>query len=268
MRRAKNSRLAKKQIFLYCVVMYKKKSSFYIYGRKPVEEALLHDPRNVAQVVVHDAVKDEVFEELKNYVRKHKIPFIKSPKNKLESLVGDVNDQGVVAELKEFKGVDFHDWVETLDPETNPLVFVMDELEDPHNVGAVIRVASASGASGVILSKHRQAPVNGTVFKTSAGTITKVPIIIVSNINDAIKKLKENKFWVAGLAMGEGKNVWEERYDSPMAIVIGNEGKGLRDSITKSCDYTIHIPMERDVESLNASVSSAIVAYEWKRKNS
>jgi 23S rRNA (guanosine2251-2'-O)-methyltransferase len=248
--------------------MYKKKSSFYIYGRKPVEEALLHDPANVAQVIVHEAVKDEVFEELKNYVRKHKIPFIKSPKNKLESLVGDVNDQGVVAELREFKGVDFHDWVETLDLDTNPLVFVMDELEDPHNVGAVIRVAAASGAAGVILSKHRQAPVNGTVFKTSAGTITKVPIIIVSNINDAIKKLKDSKFWVVGLDAGRGKNVWEEAYDTPTAVVIGNEGEGLRDSVQKSCDYTIQIPMERDVESLNASVSAAIVAYEWKRKNS
>jgi 23S rRNA (guanosine2251-2'-O)-methyltransferase len=248
--------------------MYKKKSSFYIYGRKPVEEALLHDPKNVAQVIVHESVKDEVFEELKNYVRKHKIPFIKSPKNKLESLVGDVNDQGVVAELKEFRGEDIHDWMETLDLESNPLVFVMDELEDPHNVGAVIRVAAASGAAGVILSKHRQAPVNGTVFKTSAGTITKVPIVIVSNINDAIKKLKEHKFWVVGLDVEKGKNVWEEAYDTPTAVVIGNEGEGMRDSVKKSCDYTIQIPMERDVESLNASVSAAIVAYEWKRKNS
>ena len=185
--------IAKTKLFLYCVCMYKKKSSFYIYGRKPVEEALLHDPKNVAQVIVHESVKDGVFEELKNYVRKHKIPFIKSPKNKLESLVGDVNDQGVVAELKEFRGEDIHDWMETLDLESNPLVFVMDELEDPHNVGAVISVAAASGAAGVILSKQRQAPVNGTVFKTSAGTITKVPIVIVSNINDAIKKLKEHK---------------------------------------------------------------------------
>jgi len=264
----KPQNLAKNQIFLYCVVMYKKKSSFYIYGRKPVEEALLHDPKNVAQVIVHESVKDEVFNELKNYVRKHKIPFIKSPKNKLEKLVGDVNDQGVVAELKEFRGADIHEWMETLDLESNPLVFVMDELEDPHNVGAVIRVAAASGAAGVILSRHRQAPVNGTVFKTSAGTITKVPIVIVSNINDAIKKLKEHKFWVVGLDTEKGKNVWEEAYDTPTAVVIGNEGEGMRDSVKKSCDYTIVIPMERNVESLNASVSAAVVAYEWKRKNS
>lgn len=228
----------------------------------------MYDPKNVAQVIVHETVKDEVFEELKNYVRKHKIPFIKSPKNKLEKLVGDVNDQGVIAELKEFKGVEIHDWLENLNPDENPLVFVMDELEDPHNVGAVIRVAAASGASGVIISKHRQAPINGTVFKTSAGAITKVPIIIVSNINDAIKKLKDAKFWVVGLDIGKGKNVWEEKYDTPTAVVIGNEGEGLRDSVRKSCDYTINIPMEREVESLNASVSAAIVAYEWKRKNS
>lgn len=253
---------------MYCVFMYyKKKSSFYIYGRKPVEEALLHDPKNVAQVIVHESVKDEVFEELKTFVRTHKIPFIKAPKNKLEALVGDVNDQGVIAELKEFKGVDINEWLEEVNMESNPLVFVLDELEDPHNVGAIIRVAAASGAAGVILSKHRQAPVNGTVFKTSAGTITKVPIIIVSNVNDAIKKLKDAKFWVVGLDTDKGKSIWNEEYDTPMAFVVGNEGRGLRDSTEKSCDYTIKIPMENGVESLNASVSAAVVAYEWKRKN-
>lgn len=248
--------------------MKKKKSSFYIYGRKPVEEALLHDPENIASVTVCDTVKSEVFSELKKYVKKHKIPFQTAQKNKIEAMVGDVNDQGVVAELKEFKGLDIHDWLQDIDIEKNPLVFILDEMEDPHNVGAVIRVAAASGASGVILSRHRQAPVNGTVFKTSAGNITKVPIIIVSNINDAMKKLKDAKFWVVGLDSEKGKNLWEEEYDTPMAFVIGNEGKGMRDSVIKNCDYTIQIPMEREVESLNASVSAAVIAYEWKRKNS
>ena len=127
---------------------------------------------------------------------KNKIPLVKLLK-KLVELVGDVNDQGFVAELKEFKSLEFNEWLSTLDKEQNPLVFVLDELEDPHNVGAVVRGGRIR--LGVILSKHRQAPINATVFKTSAGTVAKLPIVVVSNTNDTIKKLKDEKFWVVGL---------------------------------------------------------------------
>lgn len=245
----------------------KKTSGIYIYGRKPIEEALLADPKNVKIVYVRESIKEAELEELRKFLSKYKIPISKTTANKLESLVGDVNDQGLVAELVEFKSADIHDWLADLDKDTNPLVFVLDELEDPHNVGAVIRTAAASGAAGVILSKHRQAPINATVFKTSAGAVLKMPIVIVSNTNDAIKKLKDAKFWVAGLDTNAGKIIWDEKYDSPMAIVIGNEGKGIREKTKEACDYLMKIPMERGIESLNASVSAAVVAYEWKRKN-
>jgi 23S rRNA (guanosine2251-2'-O)-methyltransferase len=246
----------------------KKDTSLYIYGRKPIEEAILANPKNVKIVYVKDSVKDSEVTELRKYLSRYKITLTKVPENKLVKLVGDVNTQGFVAELKEFKSLDLNEWLETLDRDSNPLVFVLDELEDPHNVGAIIRVAAASGASGVIMSKHRQAPITSTVFKTSAGTASTLPIVVVSNTNDTIKKLKDEKFWVIGLDAGEKKTIWDEEFDAPVAVVIGNEGRGIRENTGKVCDYMLSIPMEPGVESLNASVSAAVVAYEWRRKQS
>ncbi len=244
----------------------KKDTSLYIYGRKPIEEALLADPKNVKMVYVKDSVKEGEVLEVRKFLSKYKITLTKVPENKLISLVGDVNTQGFVAELKEFKSLSLEDWFEKIDVEANPIVFVLDELEDPHNVGAIIRVAAAAGASGVIMSKHRQAPITSAVFKTSAGTVASLPIIVVSNTNDAIRKLKESKFWVIGLDAGEKKTIWDEAFDAATAIVIGNEGRGIRDTTRKECDYLLSIPMEQGVESLNASVTAGVVAYEWKRK--
>lgn len=246
----------------------KKDTSLYIYGRKPIEEALLTDPKNVKTLYVKESVKEGDVSIIRPYLAKYKIPLTRVPENKLESLVGDVNTQGFVAELREFKTLEFNDWIEGIDKETNPLVFVLDELEDPHNVGAIIRVAAASGAAGVIMSKHRQAPITSAVYKTSAGTAARLPIVVVSNTNDTIKKLKDHKFWVVGLGAESKKTIWDEKWDTPMAVVIGNEGRGIRTVTKEGCDYLLSIPMEGGVESLNASVTAGVVAYEWKRRNS
>ncbi len=245
----------------------KEKTGLHIYGRKPIEEALLTDPKNVKTIYVKESVKDNDLTLIRPYLSKHKIPLTRVPENKLISLVGDVNTQGFVAELREFKSLDFNDWIDTFDKDSNPLVFVLDELEDPHNVGAIIRVAAAAGAAGVIMSKHRQVPITSAVYKTSAGTAARLPIIVVSNTNDTIQKLKDHKFWVVGLDGEAGKNIWEEKWDSPMAVVIGNEGRGIRSGTKEACDYLLAIPMEDGIESLNASVSAGVVAYEWKRRN-
>ncbi len=245
----------------------KKDTSLYIYGRKPIEEALLADPKNVKTVYVKESVKENDVSLIRPYLAKYKIPLTRVPENKLESLVGDVNTQGFVAELREFKSLGFGEWIGTVNKDTNPLVFVLDELEDPHNVGAIIRVAAAAGAAGVIMSKHRQAPITSAVWKTSAGAAARMPVIVVSNTNDTIKKLQEEKFWVVGLDGDTGKTIWDEAWDAPMAVVIGNEGRGIRTITKEACDYLLRIPMEAGTESLNASVSAAIAGYEWKRRN-
>ncbi len=244
-----------------------KPSGLYIYGRKPIEEALLADPKNVKMLYVKESVDEKDLTDVRKFVERHKIPLTRVPENKLVSLVGDIKTQGFVAELREFKTLEFSEWIKTVDKESNPLVFVLDELEDPHNVGAIIRVAAAVGAAGVIMSKHRQAPMTSTVYKTSAGTASRLPIIVVSNTNDVIKKLKDEKFWVMGLDADEKKTIWDEKFDAPTALVIGNEGKGIRPTTKEACDYLLSIPMAPEIESLNASVSAGVVGYEWKRKN-
>jgi len=252
--------------------MKKKGDSFYIYGKKPVEEQLMRNPENVMRVFISDkmATKDSGFQELRAFAKNKRIPINPVTKNKIEDYVGDVNDQGVIALLKRPEYVEFNDWFETIDVEKLPCVLVLDHIEDTHNFGAILRTAAAAGVAGVIVSKDRQAPINGTVYKTSAGNLTHVPIIRVANINQAISKLKEAHFWVSAVDMDEEAkkplSLWDQKFDSPTVVVIGGEGKGVSEKVRENCDYIVSIPMENEVESLNVSVAAAITLYEWKRQ--
>ena len=143
----------------------------------------------------------------------------------------------------------------------------MDELEDPHNVGAIIRSAAGFGASAILLAKHRQSPITGVVTKASAGTIDRVPLVRIGNINDAIVKLKEKGFWILGLDGDGDQSLFEIDMKMPVCIVVGGEGKGIREKTLDNCDIKVRIPMENKVESFNASVSAALVLYEWRKQN-
>lgn len=252
--------------------MKTKGDSFYIYGKKPVEEQLMRNPDNIMRVFISDkiAAKDGGFQELRAYAKDKRIPINPVTKLKLRDYVGDVNDQGVIALLKRPEYVEFDQWFEDIDPETMPCVLVLDHIEDTHNFGAILRTAAATGIAGVIVSKDRQAPVNGTVYKTSAGALTQVPIVRVANINQAISRLKEHHFWVSAIDMDEEAKkpltLWGQKFDSATAIVMGGEGKGVSEKVRENCDFIVSIPMENDVESLNVSVAAAVVLYEWKRQ--
>ncbi len=144
-------------------------------------------------------------------------------------------------------------------------IVILDELTDVHNVGAIIRSSVASGVSAVVISKHNQAPINETVVKTSAHTAHLMPVI-PSNVNEAIRTLKKNGFWIHGLFMDGKENLWQSDLKGKVAIVVGSEGDGIHDATKKLCDYGIAIPMDARVESLNASVSAGIVLYERLRQ--
>lgn len=243
------------------------KKHFYIYGKNPIEEVLKDFPRYVVRVYAKDTTKEPELASLREHLKKNAIGFVKVPEKKMKQLVGDVKTQGIIAEIREFPMKDIDTVIGGLDMEKNPSVLVLEEIQDPHNFGAIIRSAAAAGVSAVVVSKLNQAPVNATVFKTSAGTVTKIPIVQISNIGVALEKLKKAGFWIAGLAMEGSKKYWDDAYDAPTAFVVGNEGKGLREKTLEKCDFIISVPMVNGVESLNASVSSALVVYEWKRKN-
>ncbi len=246
--------------------MSEKETDIHIYGRNTVEEALKDEASRIEKIYVRNNIRDSQLSGIFDLASSNRIPISHVPGTKLYELVGSVNDQGVVALLSAVAYRDFGEWIEQIDTSDYPAVLLLDEIEDPHNVGAIIRTAVAAGISAVLVPKHRQAPVNATVYKTSAGTAGKIPIVRVGNLNQSIMELKDAGFWIAGLAMGGDTPLWELEVDRPLAFIIGSEGSGIRQKTLEHCDYRISIPMENRVESLNASVSAALICYEWRRK--
>ena len=163
--------------------------------------------------------------------------------------------------------ISLDDFLKTLDTRTNPSVVVLGEVQDPHNVGAIIRSAAAFGLSGVLIPEHNQAGITGAVVKTSAGMVFRIPLVSIGNVNNTLKILKEKGFWIYGLAMDGETSLGTDVFDAPVAFVVGNEGAGIREKTLTSCDVTLQIPMNSRTESLNAAVSAAVVFYEWSRKH-
>lgn len=233
---------------------------------KPAKEILENEPERVDKIFVRSNLSDQQLHTIYNRASDHRIPVTKVPESKLVDLVGKVNHQGIVAGISEVEYLEFEEWLEQIEPDNQTAVLCLDEIEDPHNFGAILRTAAAAGINAVIVPKHRQAPVNATVFKTSAGTAGRIPIVRAVNLNQAILSLKDHRFWIAGLEQNAETNLWDQKFDTPMAFVIGNEGRGIRKKTGEHCDFLLSLPMANNVESLNASVSAALVCYEWRRQ--
>lgn len=246
--------------------MSAKDTNIYIYGRNPIQEALLEKPRQIEKIFVRNSLRDSRVSAIFDLASQNRIPVSHVPGSRLYELVGKVNDQGIVALLSAVQYQEFNEWIDSVDVQQYPGVLLLDEIEDPHNVGAILRTAAAAGIDAVLVPKHRQAPINATVYKTSAGTAGKIPIVRTGNLNQAIMQLKDKGFWIAGLDMDADQELWELEVDRPLAFIIGNEGSGIRQKTLEHCDYRISIPMLNGVESLNASVSAALISYEWRRK--
>ncbi|MEX0684420.1 MAG: 23S rRNA (guanosine(2251)-2'-O)-methyltransferase RlmB [Balneolales bacterium] len=238
----------------------------FIYGRNALKELLERSPETVAKIYVKTGIRGESVNTVFTLASAHKIPLQQVPGKKLFDLVGAVNDQGVVAQVSSRSYIEFEEWIETLNMKNNPLVLMLDEIEDPHNFGAILRTAAACEVAGVIVPKHRQSPVNATVYKTSAGTADLVELIRVVNLNQTISQLKEAGFWICGLDQNAKTVYWKQKFDMPVVLVVGSEGSGIRKKTLEHCDFTVSIPMKKSVESLNASVSTALICYEVVRQ--
>lgn len=246
--------------------MSRDSDNIYIYGRNPIEEVLFDEPARVSKLFVRKTLKNDRISRILKQASEHKIPVSHVPGSKLHDLVGNVNDQGMVAETSVVGYQDFGHWLEQVETKNNPAVLLLDEIKDPHNFGAILRSAAAANIAAVLIPKHRQAPVNAAVYKTSAGTAGKIPIVRVGNLNQSILKLKETGFWIVGIDQSADQILWELEADRALAFVIGSESSGIRQKTLEHCDYSFSIPMANGVESLNASVSAALVSYEWERK--
>ena len=254
--------------------MKNKKDDLLIFGKRPVEEVLSENPRNIEKIIFieQEGGLNTDLKVLKKEAEKNKIQVIFMQEHQAEKLLGEVNFQGVLASVKKYEYRKYNDWLQRdLDKKGNNLVLILDKISDVGNFGALIRTAVAVGVSAIFVPEHEQAPVNGTVFKTSAGTVSKIRIIKDLNLNQVVEDLKKRDFWIYGIDMDDEReypagNIWEQNFDGNTAIVLGSEGKGVSQKILEKCDFITPIPMENDVESLNVSVAGAVAMYEWKRQ--
>jgi len=223
-----------------------------IYG-KNVARDLLKKDKKIEKIILQDHFDDK---EILSLIEKKKIKYKYMPKREIDHLANGVH-QGIVLYVSDYE-------YSTLDQLINDSSFLvlLDHLEDPHNLGAIVRTCEAAGVDGIVLPKDRQVHVNSTVMKTSVGTLDNVRIATVTNLVNAIKELKDNGFWVVGTALDNSVDYREIDYSGKIALVIGNEGKGISKLVEKSCDYIAKIPMYGKTNSLNASVAAGIMIYE------
>jgi 23S rRNA (guanosine2251-2'-O)-methyltransferase len=238
-----------------------------IYGRKPVLEAIRSGQRGISHVYLLQGSRDAVLDQVEAHAEARNIPVSLETRHRMDTLAANENHQGVIAVVDDFKYADLQD---VLDAARNknqpPFVLLLDEIEDPHNLGAILRSADAAGVHGVVIPKNRAAEINATVLKSSAGASEHVTTVRVANLNDTIKNLKAMGVWVVGADVEASKNFYEYDYRQPVAIVIGNEGRGLRRLVKENCDELVKIPMAGKMSSLNASVASALILFEVTRQ--
>ena len=237
-----------------------------IAGRKPVIEAL-NAGTPVEKIYILRGTHGEPIDTIKRLARQKNILCSETDKHVIEKFSRDTNSQGVVAIVgtKEYTDVDEILSIATTKNE-KAFILLFDEIEDPHNLGALIRSAVCLGAHGGIIPKHNAAPVNETVAKTSAGASAHFPIAKVTNIAATIEELKEKGIWIVGTDADAQRSFTDLDYSMPVALVIGNEGKGIRRLVKEKCDFLVKIPMTGSFDSLNASVAGALIMYEVFRK--
>lgn len=233
-----------------------------IEGRNSVLE-LLESGKDVNKIFVTRGEKHGSINKILGIAKERKIIVVEKDKKQMDEMAQEENYQGVIAIVPPFEYVEISDILEVAkERNEDPFVIVLDGIEDPHNLGSIIRIAETAGVHGVIIPKRRAVSVNSTVNKASAGAVEHMKIARVTNISDAIEELKQAGLWVCGTAVDTNKYYYNQDLTGPLAIVIGNEGKGIGEKVKKNCDFLVKIPMKGKVQSLNASVSTGIVVYE------
>ena len=233
-----------------------------VEGRNSVIE-LLESGKDINKIFITRGEKHGSINKIISMAKQRKIIIVEKDKKQMDSMAKIQNYQGVIAQVPPFEYCEVEDILEYAKSKNeDPFLLILDGIEDPHNLGSIIRTAETAGVHGVIIPKRRAAAVNGTVNKVSAGAVEHMKIARVTNISDTIEKLKEEGLWICGTDINTNKYYYEQDLTGPIGIVIGNEGSGMSKLVTKSCDFLVKIPMLGKVTSLNASVSTGIVLYE------
>lgn len=243
-----------------------------IAGRNPVREALDRGDGRIEKVLLQRGAHGSVIDAIRQAAKGIGVPVQVVPQPKIDRVAPHATHQGVVALAAPIAYADVDAMLSGVAPsldavrETKPILVVLDGVEDPHNFGAILRSAVASGAAGVIVPTTHSAPLSAVAIKASAGAALQIPIARTSNLPEVLHQLKERGYWVVGLDGGdapgpEQMSVWDYDWDRAVAVVVGSEGRGMRPRVRSSCDVRVGIPIRGPVESLNASVAAGVALF-------
>ena len=248
----------------------KKNNSFddQVEGRNSVLE-LLESEKDINKIFISKGDRQGSINKIIGKARDNKVVIVEVDKKKLDEMSQTGNHQGVIAIVPPFEYCDVDDILNVAkEKNEDPFIIILDGIEDPHNLGAIIRTAETAGAHGVIIPKRRAVGVNSTVNKSSAGAVEYMKVARVNNITETMNYLKEQGLWIIGTDIDTDKYYYNQDMTGPIAIVIGSEGFGMSRLVKENCDILVKIPMKGNITSLNASVSAGIVMYEVvKQKN-
>ena len=233
-----------------------------IEGRNAVLE-LLESNKDINKIYITKGELKGSITKIIAMANEKKVIIVQKDKKQMDMMAQSENYQGVIAVVPPYEYAEIEDILEVAkERKEEPFILILDGIEDTHNLGAIIRTAETAGIHGIIIPKRRAAQVNSTVSKVASGALQYMKIARVNNITDTISKLKNNGIWVCGTTIDAEKYYYDQDLTGPLAIVIGNEGKGISDLVKRNCDFLVKIPMKGNVTSLNASVSTGIIVYE------
>ena len=249
--------------FLWTKKMAKKNHEL-IYGIHAVESAIRHQPENVLQVFVQQGRNDNRIKTLQDIAKNSGISIQSISNDKLKEKCPKARHQGVVAEIRYNNSSDVS--LEDVLNKESVLLLILDEVQDPHNIGACLRTADAVGVDAVIVSKNRSPALTPVIRNVASGAAETVPYIMVSNLARVLEKIKQENVWVVGTCGDSESTIYQTSLNKRVALVMGSEGKGMRRLTRESCDELVSIPMQGSVESLNISVATAVCLYEIRRQ--
>jgi 23S rRNA (guanosine2251-2'-O)-methyltransferase len=238
-----------------------------IFGLLPILEALRANSRRIEKILIADGAREHRISEIMDLARAAHVPFQKVSRESLSKLVEPgANHQGVIAFSAAADYADADELLAEITAKENSLVLILDGVEDPRNLGAILRAAECAGVDGTFIPEHRAVGLNETVVKTSAGATEYTPIAKVKNLNRLIEELKKNNIWVVGTSGDAGMDYADWDWKGSCALVLGSEGKGLHRLVAENCDALVKIPMQGKIESLNVSVAAGVILFEAVRQ--
>lgn len=238
-----------------------------IAGRKPVLEAIIAG-EDISSVTIANSSKGGIIDKIVLEAKNKGIPIKSKSNEEFDQMSGDANHQGVIASLNTLTLKSLEEIIHHSKKKEHPLILLLDSIQDPRNLGAILRTAECSEVDGVVLTKHNSASITETVQKTAAGAVPHLSICEVANLNNAIKQLKDEGFWIFGSTLDKAESYTKHDYKLPAALIIGNEEKGIRKLVADNCDFLIKIPMKGKIQSLNVSVAAGILLFEIMRSRS